>query len=83
MKAVLTLLILAAPVASFSANSKSTHRAASPVAAFSANGKSTHRRVAPLKAVNGVWNTGNDFGKGKFRFYEGMNLHLVCSLYPI
>eukprot|EP00569_Conticribra_weissflogii_P006233 CAMPEP_0171340878 /NCGR_PEP_ID=MMETSP0878-20121228/8842_1 /TAXON_ID=67004 /ORGANISM="Thalassiosira weissflogii, Strain CCMP1336" /LENGTH=209 /DNA_ID=CAMNT_0011843001 /DNA_START=23 /DNA_END=652 /DNA_ORIENTATION=- len=26
-----------------------------------------------LNAVNGIWNTGNDFGKGKFRFYEDLD----------
>ncbi|KAL3788367.1 hypothetical protein HJC23_009173 [Cyclotella cryptica] len=43
------------------------------VVAFSYNRPSTRhaRRIEPLHAVNGVWNTGNDFGKGKFRFYEG------------
>eukprot|EP00804_Cyclotella_cryptica_P003151 CCRYP_013768-RA/>CCRYP_013768-RA protein AED:0.04 eAED:0.04 QI:151/1/1/1/1/1/2/147/213 len=45
------------------------------VVAFSYNRPSTRhaRRIEPLHAVNGVWNTGNDFGKGKFRFYEGLD----------
>ncbi|KAL7487737.1 hypothetical protein ACHAW6_013310 [Cyclotella cf. meneghiniana] len=47
--------------------------AAVRVAAFGANVPSTRRRIEPLHAVNGVWNTGNDFGKGKFRFYEGLD----------
>ena len=42
---------------------------------FSTNilSKQHAQRGGPRQAVNGVWNTGNDFGKGKFRFYEGLN----------
>ncbi|KAL3787153.1 hypothetical protein ACHAW5_004723 [Stephanodiscus triporus] len=29
-----------------------------------------------LRAVNGIWNTGNDFGKGKFRFYDGLDSYM-------
>lgn len=29
-----------------------------------------------LHSVNGIWNTGNDFGKGKFRFYEGLDSYM-------
>ena len=29
-----------------------------------------------LSAVNGIWNTGNDFGKGKFRFYDGLDSYM-------
>ena len=29
-----------------------------------------------LLSVNGIWNTGNDFGKGKFRFYEGLDSYM-------
>ena len=52
--------------------------AAVHVAAFGTKVPSTRypRRIEPLHAVNGVWNTGNDFGKGKFRFYEGQTIQL-------
>ena len=29
-----------------------------------------------LNAVNGIWNTAGDFGKGKFRFYEGLDSYM-------
>lgn len=29
-----------------------------------------------LQAVNGIWNTANDFGKGKFRFYDGLDSYM-------
>jgi len=29
-----------------------------------------------LNAVNGIWNTAGDFGKGKFRFYEGLDNYM-------
>ena len=29
-----------------------------------------------LQAVSGIWNSGNDFGKGKFRFYEGLESYM-------
>eukprot|EP01082_Thalassiosira_pseudonana_P015917 g14233.t1 g14233 contig9:1440461-1441174(-) len=29
-----------------------------------------------LEAVNGIWNTGNDFGKGKFRFFDGFDSYM-------
>lgn len=30
-----------------------------------------------LGAVNGIWNTANDFGKGKFRFYDGLDSYMT------
>lgn len=54
---------------------------AAPVASFTFNpSRFANQRVAPLGAVNGIWNTGNDFGKGKFRFYEGRMLILSRPL---
>mmetsp|Transcript_28900 Transcript_28900/g.61028 ORF Transcript_28900/g.61028 Transcript_28900/m.61028 type:complete len:211 (+) Transcript_28900:135-767(+) len=29
-----------------------------------------------LYAQNGIWNTGNSFGKGEFRFYEGLDSYM-------
>ena len=41
-----------------------------------------------LNAVNGIWNTAGDFGKGKFRFYEGLDSYMkpfpgkfICLLF--
>ena len=33
----------------------------------------TTQSTTALFNVNGVWNTGNSFGKGEFRFYEGLD----------
>jgi len=34
------------------------------------------RSSSSLNAVNGIWNTAGDFGKGKFRFYEGLDSYM-------
>lgn len=48
--------------------------------AFSTSSSSTRRFIdsgaTSLNAVNGIWNTGNDFGKGKFRFYDGLDSYM-------
>ena len=49
--------------------------------AFTFSSSSSSRRfietsATSLNAVNGIWNTGNDFGKGKFRFYDGLDSYM-------
>ena len=49
------------------------------VSAFSSYSIPNSRAVGTstaLGAVNGIWNTANDFGKGKFRFYDGLDSYM-------
>ena len=39
-------------------------------------GGGTTNTKTDLSAVNGIWNTANDFGKGKFRFYDGLEKYM-------
>ena len=51
--------------------------AQTPVVAFAPGATTTSStKSSALHAVNGIWNTGNDFGKGKFRFYEGLDSYM-------
>lgn len=50
-------------------------RPASHASASSFSSSSSSKTTA-LEAVNGIWNTGNDFGKGKFRFYDGLESYM-------
>jgi len=47
--------------------------------AFSSSSIANTRAVGSstaLQGVNGIWNTANDFGKGKFRFYDGLDSYM-------
>ena len=51
----------------------------SPVVVFKYSPSSKNKSSSSstiLRATNGIWNTGNDFGKGKFRFYDGLDSYM-------
>eukprot|EP00985_Skeletonema_marinoi_P030256 scaffold31241_cov76-Skeletonema_marinoi.AAC.1 len=45
-------------------------------AAFSSSSIPNTRASTALHGVNGIWNNANDFGKGKFRFYDGLDSYM-------
>ena len=42
----------------------------------SSSSKKSSPPASILRATNGIWNTGNDFGRGKFRFYDGLDSYM-------
>ncbi|KAL7548463.1 hypothetical protein ACHAWF_012309 [Thalassiosira exigua] len=48
----------------------------SPRVAPGAAASTSTATATALAAVNGIWNSGNSFGKGKFRFYEDLDSYM-------
>lgn len=74
--AAVVLLLQTSAVEAFAppaaAASSSVTTGFGPIATATATATST----TSLRAVNGIWNTAGNFGKGKFRFYDGLDSYM-------
>lgn len=68
MKKALSPFLILTSAAAFSGSSSFVYT--------TTRGGGTTNSKTDLNAVNGIWNTANDFGKGKFRFYDGLDKYM-------